>query len=134
MSVQKDNNNFYINNNYRKNKLNKGNIFYNKSFKDLNIINNINNNELINNEEKKVSGEGDGDVIIENGMSQNEFNSNNQIYKNVNADGKENNKDKINKNNSDKNILINSQIEKKDKESVDNLKLFLNKLIDDLDK
>ncbi len=139
LSVQKDNENFYYknySNRPRQNKLSKDNIFYNKSFKDLNIDNNINevNNEynehnynLINIEEKKESEY--GGPVIENGMSQNEINSNSnneQIFTNVIGEKE--------KNKNPRNLFINSQIEKKDKESVDNLKSIVNKLIDDLDK
>ena len=135
LSVKKENDNFYYNNysnRPRKNMLSKDNIFYNKSFKDLNKINNNDiNNELnynLNNIENKKELREGGD-FIENGMSQNEINSNSnsqQIYKNINFEEKERNKNS-------RNLLINSQIEKRDKESVDNLKSFLNKLIDDLD-
>ena len=122
LSVKKEKENYLYNNNNgsRLNQLTKDNMYYNKSFKDLN---NINNENLINNiEEKNKSG--DGVEIIENGMSQSEINSN------IEVDNKEKNKNKKIKST---NNLFNSQIERKDKESVDNLKIFLNKLIDDLD-
>ena len=98
--------------------LSKDNRYYNKSFKDLK---NIDNADIMNNEDKK---EEDKNLIIENGMSQSELNSSGKILKNV-GDDKENN--------ISNNLLINSQIDKKDKEIVNNFKLFLNKLIDDLD-
>jgi hypothetical protein len=122
LSVKKEKENYLYNNNNgsRLNQLTKDNMYYNKSFKDLN---NINNENLINNiEEKNKSG--DGVEIIENGMSQSEINSN------IEVDNKKKNKNKKIKST---NNLFNSQIERKDKESVDNLKIFLNKLIDDLD-
>ena len=145
--------------NYTVNKLTKDNIYYNKSFKNLkevnnnlynniNIVNknndknnNVNDNNYMNdnkymndnnyvnenikdnNEEKLKSDYGNSSPIIENGMSQSEINGSLDLYKVNLVDDK---KDKIN-------TLINSQIEKRDKEVVDNFKSFLNKLIDDLD-
>ena len=134
--------------NYTVNKLTKDNIYYNKSFKNLkqldnnlynniNIVNekndkyndvNVNNYVNVNikdsNEEKLKNDYGSSGLIIENGMSQSEINGSLDLYKVNLVDDKE--KDKIN-------TLINSQIEKRDKEVVDNFKSFLNKLIDDLD-
>lgn len=134
--------------NYTVNKLTKDNIYYNKSFKNLkdvnnNLYNNINiasenieknndanDNNYVNennkeyNEEKIKNDFGNSGAIIENGMSQSEINGSLDLYKINLVDDKE--KDKIN-------TLINSQIEKRDKEVVDNFKSFLNKLIDDLD-
>lgn len=139
--------------NYTVNKLAKDNIYYNKSFKNLKEVNNnlynninivnenndknndandnnyVNNNNYINvnnkdNEEKLKNDFGNSGPIIENGMSQSEINGSLDLYKINLVEDKE--KDKIN-------TLINSQIEKRDKEVVDNFKSFLNKLIDDLD-
>lgn len=127
---EKEKENYYLNNNQRiKNKLSKDNRYYNKSYKDLNYIN---NDDLIKKEERKGSNDeiGFGEPFIENGMSQNIINSNKKLIKNENNEEKEKN----NNLNYNKNLLIDSQLEKKDKESVDNLKLFVNKLIDDLDK
>jgi hypothetical protein len=139
--------------NYTVNKLTKDNIYYNKSFKNLkevnnnlynniNIVNknndknnNVNDNNYMNdnnyanenikdnNEEKLKNDYGNSGPLIENGMSQSEINGSLDLYKVNLVDDK---KDKIN-------TLINSQIEKRDKEVVDNFKSFLNKLIDDLD-
>ena len=121
--------------------MNKDNKYYNKSFKNLNNINNnlnqiINNSNYINNnnnininlnkEEEEKKDNANIGMVVENGMSQSEINGSGELYKNIVT----NEKEQINLN---KNILLNSQMIKKDKESVDNLKLFLDKLIDDLD-
>ena len=107
------------------------NRLYNNSYKELNLKNGMGN--LNNIEQKKDNII--NDIIMENGMSQSEFNSSTgQLYKNVKTDEKEKDQNINNINNiNNKNLLLNSQIEKKDKECVDNLKLFINKLIDDLD-
>ena len=143
--------------NYTVNKLTKDNIYYNKSFKNLKEVNNnnlynninivneknndvndnnyvndnnhVNNNNYVNvnikdNEGKLKNDFENSGPIIENGMSQSEINGSLDLYKVNLVEDKE--KDKIN-------TLINSQIEKRDKEVVDNFKSFLNKLIDDLD-
>ena len=135
----------------------KDNIYYNKSFKNLKEVNNnnlynninivneknndvndnnyvndnnhVNNNNYVNvnikdNEGKLKNDFENSGPIIENGMSQSEINGSLDLYKVNLVEDKE--KDKIN-------TLINSQIEKRDKEVVDNFKSFLNKLIDDLD-
>jgi hypothetical protein len=139
--------------NYTVNKLTKDNIYYNKSFKNLKEVNNnlynninivnenndknndanvnkyVNDNNYVNvnikdNEGKLKNDFENSGPIIENGMSQSEINGSLDLYKVNLVEDKE--KDKIN-------TLINSQIEKRDKEVVDNFKSFLNKLIDDLD-
>jgi hypothetical protein len=143
--------------NYTVNKLTKDNIYYNKSFKNLKEVNNnnlynninivneknndvndnnyvndnnhVNNNNYVNvnikdNEGKLKNDFENSGPIIENGMSQSEINGSLDLYKVNLVEDKE--KDKIN-------TLVNSQIEKRDKEVVDNFKSFLNKLIDDLD-
>jgi hypothetical protein len=132
LSVKKDtdNNNYYVNINNKNRIMNPNSQFYNKSYKNLNLLNDNSKGNLYHNEPKK--GTIINDIIMENGMSQSEITySSGQLKKN--GDNKDKDQEKnINKNES-KNILLNSQIEKKDKECVDNLKLFLNKLIDDLD-
>ena len=124
---------YYSSNRQGKNLFSKESIIYNKSFKNLKIdnCNEISNgfyHGLNNIEQKKELSEG-GD-LMENGISQNEIKCNSdcgKIFKNINFEEKSKNKNSMN-------LLFNSQTEKKDKESIDNLKLFLNKLIDDLIK